>query len=307
MVRSMSLNTISRRTILGAASAAILSSFLHGTVRAQEATFPFVVDLDWLRERSSQAGLRLFDVSPLHVYRDRHIDSAEHAWWRDTVDPNYPVFGAVLTQGDEQRHRKQVLDSLGLYTGEDVVVYDDASGFRAARLVWFLRFLGFGRAALLNASFADWQANEFPIDSASSTSSPPVVDPQPGFYLVTEQLLSRLSNPEVQVIDIRTDAERADDLDGQMPQGQIPGSIQYQWTEMLAPSGHLLPAADLQAQTASLGLDTARETVLYGNFGVDTALSWIALRQAGFQNLLSYDRGWAEWSITPGLPREPLA
>ncbi len=48
-------------------------------------------------------------------------------------------------------------------------------------------------------------------------------------------------------------------------------------------------------------------TVLYGSFGVDTALPWLALKNAGFSNVQTYDRGWAEWSITPGLPREPLS
>ena len=66
-------------------------------------------------------------------------------------------------------------------------------------------------------------------------------------------------------------------------------------------------ADELLARTAALGIDPTEETVLYGNFGVDTALSWLALRNAGFDNVLSYDRGWAEWSTVPGLPREPLS
>lgn len=283
----------------------LLSAGTRGTA-AQAASFPLVVNLEWLREQSSKADLRLLDVSPPHVFRDGHIESADHAWWRDTVDPNYPVFGAVLTQGDDEAHRQRALDSLGLFTGDRVVVYDNEDGFRAARLVWFLRFLGFGQSALLDASYYDWRSNEFPIESASTTSTSPVVSPQPGYYLVTEQLLTRLDNPDVQLIDIRTDVERDDDLDGQMPLGEIPSSIRLPWNEFLDESGHLIPLSDALALTELLGLNPRKETVLYGRFGADTALSWITLRNAGFENVLSYDRGWAEWSILPDLPREPI-
>jgi thiosulfate/3-mercaptopyruvate sulfurtransferase len=307
MTRSMNLEPISRRTLFAAiAGTTLLASGSRNAV-AQSGTVPLVVDLDWLRDRATRPDLRVIDVSPLHVYRDRHIDSAAHAWWRDTVDPNYPVFGAVLTQGDEEAHRQRVLDSLELVTGDDVVVYDNERGFRAARLVWFLRFLGIERVALLDASYDEWKRAEFPIDSASTTSTSPIVDPQAGYYLVTEQLRIRLQNPGVQVIDIRTDAERADDLGGQMPLGQIPGSIRLPWTDLLDAAGRLIPPDASIELTTDLHLDPSLETVLYGSFGVDTALSWLALRNAGFDNLLTYDRGWVEWSILPGLPQEPLS
>lgn len=303
----MNLESISRRTLIAMAVVGGLTIKKISELAAQEALFPLMVDLEWLREGAQRADLRLFDVSPLHIYRDRHIDSAEHAWWRDTVDPNYPVFGAVLTQGDEEAHRQRVLDSLNLLTGDQVVVYDNDGGFRAARLVWFLRFIGFPRAALLNAGYDEWRAREFPIDSASTSSASPVVDPQAGYYLVSEQLLARLGDPAVQIVDIRTDADRADDLDGNMPYGQIPGSLRLPWSELYGADGLVRSASEVAASAESLGLDAARETVLYGKFGVDTALSWLALRNAGLETVLSYDRGWAEWSTLPGAPREPIS
>ncbi len=285
----------------------MVSRAIPSSARAQSTAFPLTVDLDWLRARATQPGLKLVDVSPLHVFRDHHIESATHAWWRDTVDPNYPVFGAVLTQGDNQSHRQRVLDSLDLTKDDAVVVYDNESGIRAARLVWFLRFLGFDQVALLDASYDDWKSADFSIEAAPLASSPLTVAPQSDYYLVTDQVLTRLHDPSVQIVDIRTDVERSDSLDGQMPPGQIPGTIRLPWIELLDETGHLNTSDKLLTRTAGLGLDPTDETLIYGNFGVDTALSWLALRNAGFENVLSYDRGWAEWSTMPGLPREPLS
>lgn len=273
---------------------------------AQSTAQPLTADLEWLKDRAPLPGLKVLDVSPLHIYRDRHIESATHAWWRDTVDPNYPVFGAVLTQGEEQSHRQRVLDSLDILEGDHVVVYDNENGFRAARLVWFLRFLGFDQVSLLDASYDDWTSDPFPIESRSSTSVSITVDPQSDYYLITNQLVSRLPNPTVQIVDIRTDAERADDLGSSMSLGQIPGTIRLPWNDLLDDTGHLITSGELLNRTRAVGLDPEKETVLYGNFGVDTALSWLALRNAGF-DVISYDRGWAEWSTVPGLPQEPLS
>lgn len=304
-LRSMTVKPIARRAFLSGLVLVPIAGHVPLSSRAEDVAYPLVVDLNWLESEAKRPDLRVFDVSPLHVWRQEHIDSAEHAWWRDTVDPNYPVFGAVLTQGDEEAHRQQVLDSLGLSVGDRVVVYDNELGFRAARLVWFLRFLGFRRAALLDASVADWQEREFPIESASTSSGSPVVAPQAGFYLVTQQLLDRLGSPGFQLVDIRTDEERADDLNGTMPLGQIPDSIRLPWSDLLDVDGRLFSADRIRGLAADAGLEPANPTVLYGRFGVDTALSWLALEDAGFTDVQTYDRGWAEWSTTPDLPREP--
>lgn len=306
-LRSMDRKPIARRTLLSGLAALPFAGRVSPSAATQNSEFPLLVDLDWLASETTHPDLRVFDVSPLHVWRAGHIDSAQHAWWRDTVDPNYPVYGAVLTQGDEEAHRQRVLDSLGLAVGDRVVVYDNARGFRAARLVWFLRFLGFSQAALLNASLADWQQRPFSVESASSSSGAPQVDPQAGFYLVTQQVLDRLRTPNVQLIDIRSDDERNDDLNGKMPLGQIPGTIRLPWTAMLDDSGHLLTADRIAQRATAAGLDPSHPAVVYGSFGVDTALPWLALTIAGFSNVQTYDRGWVEWSVTPGLPREPLS
>ncbi len=306
-MRSMSPPSISRRSLLIGATSLGLTLPYSRAGHAQEPAFPLVVDLDWLSKASNQPGLRVLDVSPLHTWRDGHIDAARHAWWRDTVDPNYPVFGAVLTPNDDQLHRQRVIDSLNLGEWGLVVVYDNNKGFSAARLVWFLRFLGFDQAALLNAGFAEWKQNPFSIESPTESGGSPIVRPRVGYYLVTEEVLARLPEPDAQIVDIRTDDERADDLDGTMPTGQIPGSVRLPWTAFLDENGHLHAASEIDALAASAKLAKDQPTILYGRFGVDTALAWLALRRSGFTDVQSYDRGWAEWSITPGLPREPLS
>lgn len=304
--RSMTNRSLSRRWLLASALATAACAWPHRSL-AQPPAFPWTVDLGWLADRGRTAGLRLFDVSPLHVFRSGHIESAEHAWWRDTIDPNYPVYGAVLTQGDDQAHRQRVVDSLGLSDADDIVVYDNISGFHAARLVWFLRFLGFDRSALLTAGYREWRSNPSPIMGTPRSGDRTTVRPQEGYYLVTQQVVDRLADPETRIVDIRTENERLDDLGGAMPLGRIPGSQWLPWTSLLDERGYLAAEASIAQTLQRAGLHPQLPTILYGRFGADTALAWIALKRSGFTDVRSYDRGWVEWSQDPTLPKEPLA
>jgi 3-mercaptopyruvate sulfurtransferase SseA len=68
----------------------------------------------------------------------------------------------------------------------------------------------------------------------------------------------------------------------------------------------LKPAATLAALARDAGLTPALEIVIYGRYGVDAALPWLALRHAGFPGAIVYDRGWVEWAGRPDLPIEPF-
>jgi thiosulfate/3-mercaptopyruvate sulfurtransferase len=273
---------------------------------------PLAVDSFWLRDRLSNdpSSVKIVDVSQIRHFRREHINGATHSWWRDTVDPNYPVFGAVLTQGENNRFRQEFVERLEIRTGQHVVVYDDSQGFRAARIVWFLRFLGYDRVSMLSGGLASWKSvGTKPGDAEADNSGATVntVSPRDGYYVVTEQLITRLSDPSTQLVDMRTNHDRTNDLTGQLPIGMIPGSIHLPWSETLADeAGQLKSLAELQAFTENLDITPERPTVVYGLFGVDAAHTWLVLKLLGFELVEIYDRGWVEWSSRDDLEIAPF-
>ncbi|MER3438775.1 MAG: sulfurtransferase [Chloroflexota bacterium] len=272
---------------------------------------PWLVDASQLQGAIAQrdSSLLILDLSSLRRYRQGHIPGAVHAWWQDTIDPNYPVYGAVLAPDDNQRLRRELLEDLGITGQSFVVTYDDNRGRWAARMVWFLRFLGHDRVAALDGGLAAWLGAGGAIEQGENRpprGPAPAITPRTGYYIGTEELVERRADPATLVLDVRTDEEAHDDVNDTLPLGRIPGSVPFPWTSTLRDEfGRLKPIPELQRLFAAAGVDRHRFVVVYARFGVEAAHTWFVLQLLG-QRAVVYDRGWAEWATTPGLSIAPL-
>ena len=250
---------------------------------------------------------RILDARRLRDFRRGHIRSARHAWWQDTMERNADTYGATLKPDDgtgEQTRRLAVLDLWGASLEMDVIVYGDRTSVEAARIVWFLSFLGFPRVALLDGGYAAWLGQGIVrIDRPEGIGDPPAsaaTAPRNGYYLLYEQVLNRLAEGNTVLLDVRTAAELADTVDGTVRPGTIPGAIVWPWDTVLDGDGLIRPAAELADRARSLGLRRDQRVILVGRFATDCALSWLALRLIGFADVPTYDGGWTEWATEPG-------
>ena len=254
-------------------------------------------------------GPTILDVRPLRDYRAGHIQTATHAWWQDTMERNALSYGATLKPDDDagkQTRRQAVIDLWGVRGALQVIVYDDHVSVEAARVAWFLAFLGYQRVGVLDGGYAGWFAEGLPVieppQRIPACLAPPERSPQPGYYLLYEQVLNRLADGNTVLLDIRTDAELRDTVDGTVRPGTIPGALSWPWDQLLDPDRRLRPAADLTERARSLGLSPSQRVVLVGRFATDCALSWLAPQQIGFPDVPTYDGGWMEWSTRPDAP-----
>lgn len=320
MNRTIDRRTFASRVAAGAILLAAAPPSTRHVLARQVAATPHVVAPVWLAEQIEVAspGLVLLDLSDLSDYRSGHIPGAAHSFWLETVERNYGVYGTVLNQKnidsdeDGQGKRLDWMRRHGISPGSHVVAYDRTDNRRAARIAWFLRFLGHERASVLDQGFAGWQGLGLAVNNQEEHPPPltrePVVTPSTGFYVATEELQERLAYEELILLDIRSEAERADTLDGQFGLGAIPGSVWAPWTD---PSFDLTAYPDVFDETAaraaleSSGVRPNQRVVLYGRFGSDANQMWIVLKAAGYGQVEIYDRGWVEWDRL-GLPAEAV-
>lgn len=262
------------------------------------------------RLSTDQDAIQVLDASPLRSYRSQHIPQARHAWWQQTIDPNYPVYGAVTTQGDAQAHRTEVLEEFGVPRSSYIVVYDNIWTYRASRIVWYLRFLGYPDVSILDGGLNAWKQIGKSCEAGSGPARRSVdasADPQEGYYLVTRQLIDRLDTSSTTIVDTRTSEERREAFGDPPRIGTIPGSIHLPWTELVQPEdGTLRVPGDIQALLRRSSVNLSDEFVVFARFGVDAALPWLALKSVGISNVLTYDRGWVEWAGRPDLPIDEL-
>lgn len=308
---------ISRRTLLGGLAGLGLAACGY---RAAEPTSPppdlalaypaggHFVDSVWLRERLEDPRLRLLDLSPLPVYRSGHIPGAQHIWWQDTIDRNkhaYGMLGDNTVRGDLAR-------AAGITTETTVVCYDDAGGVYATRLIWMLRYMGFQNARLLVEGRQGWLERGWEL-----TLEQPDV-PSGGIGDIFDEsinafgpeLLERLDEPGLVVLDTRTAAERRETWNDHLRHGLIPGAGWLPRDQFLQPGGvpALIPAALLRErlEAAGVAVEQTAEVVVYGLHSTLASLPYLALLALNEFSVRLYDGAWAEWGAYDYYPVAPL-
>lgn len=280
-------------------------------VRNTASGMPLVVEPSWLStQRSSpESPLVLIDLSDIDVYAREHIPGAVHAWWQDGMDLNAASYGQVLSPNPNPTGPRAWFHSLGIDTTTRVIVYDDRHGRDASRFVWLMAFVGLDTGGVLNGGLAAWKGAGLPVTSVPNSAianehlSNDIIR---HMLIETPELASRLGDPALTIVDIRTPDERADTLNDTLRTGSIPASVPLPWTELvLDESGQLRPTSELQSVFATAGLGPEDDIVVYGQFGIDTGQVWLALRLAGYEKTRIYDEGWALWASRAELPIAP--
>jgi len=263
---------------------------------------PLLVDPAGLTALTAARGedLLVIDASDRDEYRQAHIPGAIHSHSQETIERDADRFGTVLAPADGQARRLAWMERHGIDPGRHVVVCERGDGRRAARIVWFLRFLGHDAATMLDGGVGAWAGAGLHliggIISAPAPRATPLVAPRHGYYEGFAQAVGHLDDPERKIVDIRTDSERDADTIAGFAADRIPGAIPIPWTTFLDPASGRFHAPELVAPVlAAADIGPTTELLLVGRFGVDTNPAWVALRLHGIIRTVCFDPGWSGW------------
>jgi len=204
---------------------------------------------------------------------------------------------------------------LGAGSDAPVVAYDDENNLFGARLWWVLRHYGHQRVRVLDGGWDGWVAAGLPVtDRAPGDAQPGDFRAQvlPAWLADTADVQSAVDTPEVQVLDVRGEAEwlRQAPTESSIA-GHVPGALHMVWTDVIDPETHRFrPASALRDRFIALGLRPEAEVIAYCQGGIRAAHGVLALRLAGFERVRNYEGSWAEWSrrnmptVIEALPTE---
>ena len=280
------------------------------------------VEVEWLASRLGDPRVRVVDARSVphggtvqmppgrEQYAAGHIPGAVHLDYADDLsDPATPYATRVAPPELFAR----VMAEHGIGDDSIVVAYDAGTIPFAARIVWMLRYYGHDEAYVLTGGVLAWTAaghalstgapNTASIEANAATVSPATFTPRahPALRATRDEVLAIAeARSDAQLVETQRDQTYAQrDRD-------IKGAVRLSGNALLedARGGRVADAATLERLVRDAGLDRHARTVVSCGSGVSASGAWLALREAGFDDVAVYDGSWMEWEHD-ALPTTP--
>ncbi|WP_373050258.1 sulfurtransferase, partial [Thalassovita aquimarina] len=188
-----------------------------------------------------------------------------------------------------------------------VVVYDTAGLYSAARVWWLFRLMGQDNIAVLDGGLKKWIAEGREVEDM-----PPIVRDrhmtvrrQNHMVKDVTQVSSASKLGDYEIVDARS-AERfrgeVDEPREGLRRGHIPGSKNVPFTDLLNDDGTMKATDDIRASFEAAGVDLKKPVIASCGSGVTAAVLCLALERIGKTDHSIYDGSWSEWGAFPTLP-----
>lgn len=199
--------------------------------------------------------------------------------------------------------------AMGVGDGHQVVVYDAAGLFSAARVWWTFRLMGKIDIAVLDGGLPKWKAEGRPLEDM-----PPMVrdrhitvQRQAHWVKDVSQVAAASKLGDWQILDARSAPRFRGEVEeprAGLRSGHIPGSLNVPYTTLLNPDGTMKSPEGLRAAMDAAGVDLGKPAITSCGSGVTAAIISLALEILGHRNHSLYDGSWTEWGAYPDLKVE---
>ena len=210
------------------------------------------------------------------------------------------------------------LGAVGLSGRETAVFYEDAldNGYgQSCRGYYLLTWLGYPKVKVLNGGFSAWKAAGLPVSTTPVTPVPATfpTDLQSADVMLTRADVEQALGTDVVLLDVRDVDEWIGESsspygkDFAPRKGRLPGARWIEWYRFMKPSANgpvFKSPHEIRAECASAGVKPDDTVYLYCFKGARASNTFLALKQAGFDDVRMYFGSWNEWSRDPSLPIE---
>jgi thiosulfate/3-mercaptopyruvate sulfurtransferase len=268
-----------------------------------------LVSTEWLADRLGEDGLTVIDCS-WHMaasgrsgreeYAQAHITGARFLDIDAVADTAHPAPHMLPASKDFAR----AMESLGIGSGDRIVVYDN-SPLRTSARGWFtFRHFGVRDVAILDGGLQKWIAEGRPVDSDApeereTTFSAPTRDD----VVIKKQILGGI---DLLLLDARGKAR----FEGTEPEpragmasGHIPGARNLPYSALYREDGTFRSREELRQLFEDAGIDPSKPFAASCGSGVTASALLFAAHLLGNDETKLYDGSWSEWGADPATPK----
>lgn len=234
-----------------------------------------------------------------------HIPGAVNIWGEEMVNTDHPTSGMIPTPEGFAK----LMGEKGISNSSHVVVYDNSGGLWAARVWWFMRVYGHHKVQLLDGGLKAWKAAGNKVAHLGTKIKKTTYEVKANNYqyvISSEEVLTKLEDPNFVMIDARTDDEYngVKTFSGANRKGHIPGAVHIEWNRTLNEDGTLKSAEELIALYESMGVTPDKEIAAHCHTAVRSAHTFFVLRLLGYPVVRNFDESWIGWANNESLPIE---
>ena len=255
----------------------------------------------------------IWDVRPSEAYASGHLPGAV------SIGDAAKVLRDDNTEDFIETVRiEKILGDVGIDPGREIIVYGSRGTWNPYFALYAVQYFGGHAARVYHGGIEEWAAAGKPV-SRDAHRLPAItlkLTANPAVAISTRDVVARLNNPNVQILDVRTPREFSGEDIRAIRGGHIKGAInipyEHNWVDPDTPlkllrrqvadsSGMSLKSvAELKRLYARL--DPEKETIVYCQSGARASESAGVLKQLGFKNVKVYDSSWLGYGNTLDAP-----
>jgi len=264
-----------------------------------------LVSTNWLAKHLKDPDLRILDASwylpgmnrdPKAEYDAGHIPGARFF----DIDEISDLRSELPHMAPPVEKFMARMRAMGVGDGHQVVVYDGAGIFSAARVWWLFRLMGKTDVAVLDGGLPKWKDEGNPIEDMEPIIRDRHMTVQRQAHMVKDvtQVAAASKLRDYEIVDARPNA-RFKGLEPEpragLRSGHIPNSRNVCFRDLLTAEGTMKPNTALRNAFEDAGVDLTKPIITSCGSGVTAAVLNLALERLGHDRHSLYDGSWAEW------------
>lgn len=269
-----------------------------------------LVSADWAKAHLDDPLVRFIEVDvDTTAYDQSHLPGA--VGWNWTSQLSDGVRRDIATPEEFSA----LLSGSGIGPDTTIVLYGDNNNWFAAWAYWQLKLYGHERVRLLNGGRKYWLDHNLPLSTdvpAHPATGYAVGAPDQSIRAFRDDILPRLDDPELALVDVRSPAEYNGEViappgmtETAQRAGHIPGAVSIPWAQTVREDGTFKGPDELAALYATRGITADKDVIAYCRIGERSSHTWFVLRELlGFARVRNYDGSWTEWGSMVGVPIE---
>ena len=268
--------------------------------------FKKLVDAEYLLNNRTNNNIVVIDARGGMLEEDSLMyDKAIVVDWTD-ISLLGEFGGEELGKLLSKENYQQIFSKLGITDESEVLVYGftmPEQGFGdEARVLYTFSYAGFDNVKFIDGGFKQVEKLGFNKKYVPTTDRIDVSDvvrseaTQNEKAIYTDELLSKIGNTDVQIIDTRLEVEyNGRVIYGENKAGHVPGAISLPFNSLVDSNGFLKSRAALEKYVTDKGLDKNKLQVTYCTTGVRASYVAVILEELGFK-VRNYEPSFARYA-----------